>query len=419
MFKWPDAEGRKFTHPEIAIAADTVSFPVDHIVLNHHGYQYRDPFWRCVKSHSQDQGCADCNSRDPLVTLREHSEKLIKEFYADDEGVNMTVPGSPPPDPVSSEPRCRMCLGAEDCTAIRTVCSDCQADEDLCRSLASCIHQGIALQLCKVCFHEVEFCKMCGCPICLDRFAGVVYPAQKAIACELYNKVCSNFDVNGFTAVRFAWCIPRKTSLVMQLVSRASDFVSKFGHLEMAVKMADTGKGTFWSEWIAKAQQENQVLHVLLQDECHYGMKSNSCFDNTVYTKIKGMGNVIHVMISATPYMALNSASQVIEWQPPPCGYKGRRELIDNGLWMVDCCKKNNSGGDRELVSGHECEPAGTPEDVLAPAVLTSEYLQALKEKSSIVEEVVGLFDTIDECLIVVRFNENKDAENFEQKLKP
>eukprot|EP00698_Gefionella_okellyi_P002437 TRINITY_DN1229_c0_g1_i12.p1 TRINITY_DN1229_c0_g1~~TRINITY_DN1229_c0_g1_i12.p1 ORF type:complete len:1460 (-),score=316.30 TRINITY_DN1229_c0_g1_i12:1974-6353(-) len=84
-------------------------------------------------------------------------------------------------------------------------------------------------------------------------------------------------------------------------------------------------KSSKWADFLASAKQNEDTLHVLLVDECHYGIVKGGCADAFINAPdVKACPNIVHVLISATPFAVLTADSQIAEVYKATRDLKGR-----------------------------------------------------------------------------------------------
>jgi hypothetical protein len=173
----------------------------------------------------------------------------------------------------------------------------------------------------------------------------LTYPMQDAAADSLLKKIVRAVG-NQFSSVRAYILTPASLSLRSQTTSRLEEFRKVFPSL-CGVRVYGVVNSKefkeFASNLLRSIHDEPSTLFVIIQDEAHYGIKVESVLHKNLLEAImsKGFHNVVHVAVSATPWVVLDKGcmrrreTHVVEYLPPP-EYFGAKQLDKEGKWFAD-----------------------------------------------------------------------------------
>lgn len=360
----PDCSATRKHHCEIAFQGAQVTFELQSVSLLPHWYLRGHPYWRCVRSH-KGEACSDCSNRE--VNDYNECRQAVAAKLVD------TVP-------VAMEHVPPTCLCRQDATDVcrkckYSVCASCSVTPDaasgpLCcycapRIEAACGHRRVSWAFCARCRRTAlgtcQDCEAAATCCCTDREGEAetwlekvrdedakLHIEQIATANALFDRVATKFrGFDAFTDVCFALHVPSMDSLRKQLQQRIDATgiaAQRLGWRAFARHMKDlnvrasVGRAAneAWAAFFEEAAAQPNKLFVVLQDEAHVGRKEGSLSLNNVVTPSKKLDNVLHVMISATPYSyAYGVPAPNIQVWFPPSAYVGRATLQRHGNWRV------------------------------------------------------------------------------------
>jgi hypothetical protein len=190
-----------------------------------------------------------------------------------------------------------------------------------------------------------------------------VFPKQQEIAASLLDCVLKKIDLKSFKKLAFYILVPGLNSLYHQTLLRVKQFVNDyreakkidfFPDLEFQSHVFKATKGKRDNDTFEcmkrRMEAEPDTLFLLIQDEAHYEATQGGAADEYINNgTVRSNGNVLTLLVSATPYNLLTTDSQIVpenevKWLPENEG--------DNYYGMERYCEQTKRNEEEEETNG-------------------------------------------------------------------